>query len=136
MTRDGDGWVKHFRAARIAGALDLSIEHNPDERAGQDIDLPYQTVLESFQGDWHAAADIYRQWAETQKWAKQKAAERKPPAYLTSGLPFVTHEIRGDAYSAEWSMYFPPSNRLINPDFHPNKIPLSRNDTVTSSVPR
>lgn len=123
MTRDGDGWVKHFRALRIPGALDLSVEHNPDERAGANIDLPYETIWQVFRGGWQDAADIYRDWAVQQKWARQKIAERHPPRYLTAGLPVVVSEIRGDPYSAEWSMYFPPSNRLINPDFHPSKIP-------------
>ncbi len=122
MTRDGDGWLKHFRVARLEGALDLSIEHNPDETPGRNIDLPYETVLELFQGTWQDAADIYSEWALRQKWAK-KIASRNLPRYLAEGLPIVTFATRGDPYSAEWSMYFPPSNRLFNPDFHPSKIP-------------
>ena len=123
MTRDGEGWVKHFRVARIRGALDLSIEHNPNETPGTDIDLPYETVFQPFQSDWQTAADTYREWASEQKWAKQKIAERRPPASLTGALPIVTFEMRGDAYSAEWSMYFPPSNRLLNPEFYPARVP-------------
>ena len=123
MTLDGDGWVKHLRVMRIHGALDLSFEHNPDERPGTNIDLPYETVFQPFRGDWHDAADIYRDWAVKQKWARQKLTERNPPQYLTKAFPIVTFEIRGDPYSAEWSMYFPPSNRLINPEYHPSRIP-------------
>ena len=123
MTRDGEGWVKHFRVSRMHGALDLSIEHNPNETPGTDISLPYETVMQTFGGDWHDAADIYRTWARQQKWAQRKVIERRPPAFLTSGLPIVTFEMRGDAHSAEWSMYFPPSNRLMNPEFHPAKVP-------------
>jgi len=122
MTQDGNGWLKHFRVARINGALDLSIEHNPNETPGKDIDLPYETVLEMFRGTWQDAADIYSEWALQQKWAK-KIADRNLPRYLADGLPIVTFAMRGDPYSAEWSMYFPPSNRLFNPDFHPSRIP-------------
>jgi Domain of unknown function (DUF6259) len=122
MTKDGGGWLKHFRVARINGALDLSIEHNPDETPGKDIDLPYDTVLELFRGTWQDAADVYAEWALQQKWAK-KITDRNPPHYLAEGLPIVTFAMRGDPYSAEWSMYFPPSNRLFNPDFHPSRIP-------------
>jgi hypothetical protein len=123
MTLDGNGWVKHLRVARITGALDLSFEHNPDERPSTNIDLPYETILQPFRGGWQEAAGIYRQWALRQKWARKKLAERDLPLFLKKPLPIVTFEIRGDAYSAEWSMYFPPSNRLVNPEYHPSKIP-------------
>ena len=122
MTRDGAGWLKHFRVARMKDALDLSIEHNPNESPGKDIDLPYETALELFHGTWQDAADIYAEWALQQKWAK-KIIDRNLPRYLAAGLPIVTFAMRGDPYSAEWSMYFPPSNRLFNPDFHPSRIP-------------
>jgi hypothetical protein len=59
MTLDGEGWMKHLRVARIRGALDLSFEHNPDERPGTNITLPYETVLQPFRGGWEEAADIY-----------------------------------------------------------------------------
>jgi hypothetical protein len=122
MTEDGDGWVKHFRVSRLEGALDLSVEHNPDERTGQDIELPYETVLRAFRGSWQDAADIYGEWARKQKWAV-KISKRGLPRYLAQGFPIVTFQTRGDPYSAEWSMYFPPSNRVVNPDFHPARIP-------------
>ncbi len=111
MTTDGNGWVKHFRAGRMAGALDLSIEHNPDETPGKSFTLPYDIVFEPFRGSWQDAADVYRTWAVQQKWARRPIADRALPRYLTEGLPIVTFAMRGDPYSAEWSMYFPPSNR-------------------------
>ncbi len=58
-----------------------------------------------------------------QKWAKRKVAERQLPASLAGALPIVTFEMRGDAYSAEWSMYFPPSDCLLNPEFYPARVP-------------
>jgi hypothetical protein len=122
MTRDGDGWVKHFRALRTESGFDLSVEHNPGEAPGLDLDLPYETSLEVFQGDWQEAADRYKAWGVRQKWAQQTLRKRLP-AWLAAAPPIVTYAMRGDPYAAEWSMYFPPSNRLINPDFHPAKIP-------------
>ena len=123
MTRDGNGENKHFRIVRRSDGFDLSIEHNPGETPGTNIDLPYETSMQVFHGDWHEAADIYKTWAVQQKWAARKIRERGTPRWLTSGYPIVTYQMRGDPYSAEWSMYFPPSARLLNPDFYPTKIP-------------
>lgn len=122
MVRDGEGWVKHFRVVRTEAGFDLSVEHNPVETPGADIDLPYETSMELFHGDWHEPADRYKAWALQQKWAQQTLAERPWPSWLTDGAPILNYSLRGDPYSAEWSMYFPPSNRLINPQFHPTKI--------------
>ena len=122
MARDGEGWVKHLRLLRTREGFDFTIEHNPGEAPGRTLDLPYETTLELFRGGWQTAADIYRAWGVKQKWARQTLRGRLP-YYLDAGLPLVTFAMRGDPYSAEWSMYFPPSNRLINPDFLPRKIP-------------
>jgi Domain of unknown function (DUF6259) len=122
MTRDGEGWIKHFQVNRIKEGFDLSIEHNPDETPGENIDLPYETCFEIFHGEWQEAADIYKAWGAQQKWARRTVEDRGLPSFLASGSPILSYLLRGDAYSAEWSMYFPPSNRLINPDFHPSKI--------------
>ena len=127
MARDGEGWIKHFRVARVKSGFDLSIEHNPGETPGTDIDLPYEVSFETFHGDWQEAADRYKAWAQEQKWARATLDNRRVPAPLAQGLPVLTYLLRGDAYSAEWSMYFPPSNRLLNPDFYPPKIPALTN---------
>jgi hypothetical protein len=107
MTQDGSGSIEHFHVARIEGALDLSIEHNPDETPARDIGLPYETVLELFRGAWQDTADIYSEWALRQEWA-MKVADRNLPGYLAEGLPIVTFAMPGDPYAAEWSMYPEP----------------------------
>lgn len=127
MTRDGEGWVKHFRVVRVRDGFDLSIEHNPGEMPGADFELPYETTFEFFHGDWYEAADRYKKWAIEQKWARKTLEDRDIPDWLTAGIPILTYLLRGDYYAAEWSMYFPPSNRLINPEFHPSKIPALTN---------
>jgi hypothetical protein len=101
-THDGSGNVKHFGLARLKDELDVSTEHNYDERPGLSFDLPYDTVLGVFHGDWYAAADIYKQWAVQQSWCARKTIDRDDiPARLKEPRPTLQYECRGDYQRCE-----------------------------------
>lgn len=55
-----------------ANGLDLEVVHEvPVERdKRRRYSPPYEVVLETFQGDWFTAADLYRRWAQNQWWVK------------------------------------------------------------------
>src|ERR1700730_7814199 len=48
---------------------------------------------------------------------------RRCLAILPGDIGIVAFAMSVDQYSAEWSIDFPPSNRLLNPEFRPEKIP-------------
>ena len=127
-TYDGAGNVKHFGLVRLPDGLDVSIEHNYDERPGLSFDLPYDTVLGVFHGDWYAAADLYKQWAVQQSWCARKTVERKElPGWLLEPRHTLEYECRGDYQRVRGGYVFPPSDYPWG-KFWPAKkvIPLTR----------
>jgi hypothetical protein len=102
-TYDGGGHPKKIGGANVKGLLNLSIVHHAWERAGAGWKMPYEFVLGTFQGDWHAAADIYKKWAVQQTWCSRKLTERRDiPSWYLAGLPFVMFIPRaGEYYSTE-----------------------------------
>jgi len=127
-TYDGSGNVKHFGLTRLKDGLDISIEHNYDERPGLSFDLPYDTVLGIFHGNWYAAADLYKQWAAQQSWCARKIVERDDlPAWLKEPRPTLQYECRGDYQRGRGATTFPQSDYPIG-RFWPAKkvIPLTR----------
>src|SRR5439155_13473177 len=127
-THDSGINVKHFSVTHVPDGLDVSIEHNYDERAGLSFDLPYDTVLGVFHGEWYSAADIYKRWAEKQYWCAKKRHERDDlPEWLNEPRPVLECECRADYQRVHGWMPFPPCD-YPNGRFWPAKkvIPLSR----------
>jgi Domain of unknown function (DUF6259) len=127
-THDAAINVKHFGLKRCDDFLDLSVEHNYDERPGLSFELPYETVLGVFHGDWYAAADFYRDWAAKQYWCVKKKAERHDvPAWLNEPRPTLEYECRGDMQRCRGVVNYPPSDYPFG-KFWPAKkvVPLSQ----------
>jgi hypothetical protein len=120
--------VKHFGFSRGEGGVDLSIEHNYDERPGLSFELPYDTVLGVFHGDWYAAADLYKEWATKQFWCARTVLEREDlPTWIKKSRPVLEFECRADYQRVHgWATF--PSSDYPNGRFWPAKkvIPLSR----------
>jgi hypothetical protein len=109
-TYDAGGNVKAFNIARRGDAFDMTIEHNFDERPGLDFDLPYDTVLGVFHGDWYAAADLYKEWAVQQHWCSRKTTERDDiPAWLKEPRPVLFVGQNGDHERLRATLWAPPS---------------------------
>jgi len=92
---DSQGYVKGFSFNRQDKQWALmSFDHYGDGiKYGADFIPPYPMIVGVFEGDWYTAADIYKQWALNQPWAKQSLKERSTPAWLTDcgvGSCFVT----------------------------------------------
>src|SRR5205823_8457857 len=110
-THDGGGNVKHFGLRRAKEGLDVSIEHNYDEKPELSFDLPYETVLGVFHGDWYAAADLYKEWASEQYWCAKKTVDRDDlPAWLKEPRPTLLCECRGDYERCRGLSSSPPSD--------------------------
>jgi hypothetical protein len=127
-TYDGAGNVKHFGLTRLKDGLDVSIEHNYDERPGLNFDLPYDTVLGVFHGDWYTAADLYKRWAVQQSWCARKTVDRDDlPAWLKEPRPFLMYASRADYQRVRGMTSWPPADYPIG-KFYPAKkvIPLTR----------
>lgn len=64
---------------------------------GQDFDMDYDIVMQAFVGDWHDAADIYRNWFELNKSPEFKKIEENPiiPEWYGDSPVILTYPVRG-----------------------------------------
>jgi hypothetical protein len=82
---DNQGYVKRFSYGKPDKRwATMFWEHYGEGiRYGADFAVPYPVTVGVFQGDWYTAADIYKQWAANQSWAKQSLQEKNIPPWLT-----------------------------------------------------
>ncbi len=127
-TYDGEGQVKHFGPMITEDGLDLSVEHNFDECPGVDFELPYDTIVGAFHGDWYEAADLYKTWACRQSWCAKKITERDDiPLWLKESRPYLAVITRGNYDRLRAILSHPPAEFPIA-KFWPAKrvVPLMR----------
>ena len=109
-TQDATGSIKAFNTALADGVLDMTVEHNHNETPGLDYELPYDTVLGVFHGDWYTAADIYREWAHKQHWCAQKTSERDDlPRWVLEPRPHIFVGLLGNNERFRAALWSPPS---------------------------
>jgi hypothetical protein len=95
----------------------MGLGHYPGTRGPGEARLPYNVVLGTFQGDWYAAAEIYRNWASRQPFCATKLAQRSDmPKWLTDSPLGIAFPMRGqgdwDPPAAENPEYTPLTNAL------------------------
>jgi hypothetical protein len=79
-TYDKDANTKSFFWQKSEGfGVWIGITHYPTIDFGSSFTLSYDVVLGAFTGDWHTAADTYRNWAYEQWWTQE---HNKPPTWL------------------------------------------------------
>ncbi len=100
---DGAGHPKEFGVRREDSAFAFSYTHRFPEEKGKGWAMPYDCVLGAFQGDWHDAADIYKEWALKQFWCAKPLAQRDVPAWIKEMPLFHTLSVR--AHSKERGHY-------------------------------
>jgi hypothetical protein len=92
---DTHGNVKRFKAVHRHPGLRLGVAHIGDWPAPGDRTLEYDVVLETFQGDWYAAAGMYRDWSLRQHWAVPLHRRTDIPAWLLDSPPYITIRPQG-----------------------------------------
>jgi len=95
----------------------LGLGHYPGTRGPGETKLPYHVVIGTFQGDWYAAAEIYRNWASQQPFCSTKLGQRTDiPKWLADSPPAISFPMRGqgdwDPPAAENPEYTPLTNAL------------------------
>lgn len=86
-TEDGDAYTKTFTYEynKALHAMDYTLTNYPENMGKATCYcMPHDFVLKMFDGDWQAAANIYRPWAIAQKWCKKKLSDRKLPEKLVN----------------------------------------------------
>jgi len=94
-TYDGAAWHKRFKFRPDEGkSLSYIATHYPPYAPGKPgtFDLPYESVIGVFEGDWIDSCELYREWALKQQWCQLgPLAERKsiPKWFEDLGAWFV-----------------------------------------------
>lgn len=99
--------------------FEFSPAHIISEIPGLSVNLEYDTVLGCFDGDWQAAADIYKAWATNAHWCKKTIAERDDiPDWLKKGAFFfnfrLRHQASGEAFLDEVPDYVERWKQLLD----------------------
>ncbi len=93
---DTAGRVKLLKPVHREPSLRLGVSHVGDWPAQGERALEYDIVLGSFAGDWHAAAERYRDWSLGQPWAsKPLHARTDVPGWLLDSPPHIIVRIQG-----------------------------------------
>jgi hypothetical protein len=81
---DSQGNTKDFwwgKSGSPAGDFTINIQGFPSGLPTDTVSLPYNMIVGVTQGDWYAAADLYRTWAVQQPWT-QRSRTKPIPAWL------------------------------------------------------
>ncbi len=88
--------VKIIKTLHRPPGLRLGIAHVGDWPRKGKRTLEYDIVLRSFRGDWHAAADLYRDWTLKQPWATPLHRRLDVPAWLLDSPAYITLRLQGE----------------------------------------
>lgn len=81
-TEDSEAYIKTYGYYynKEQNALDYILTNYPENMGKtKGYCMPYDFVLEMFDGDWQTATNIYRHWATNQKWCIKRLSEKKMP---------------------------------------------------------
>jgi hypothetical protein len=114
---DPSGLPKFIDPLLEKDGVTMGVGHYPGTQGPDQTKLPYHVVVGTFQGDWYAAAEIYRDWASKQPFCATKLAQRTDiPKWLADSPPAISFPMRGqgdwDPPAAENPEYTPLTNAL------------------------
>lgn len=115
---DATGLPKFIDRVMEDDGVTLGLAHYPGTRGPGETKLPYNVVVGTFQGDWYAAAEIYREWATRQPFCGSKLADRKDcPKWIAGSAVGIAFPMRGQA---DWD-----APATVNPEYTPatNALP-------------
>lgn len=114
---DAGGNTKQIDYAVTEHGVRPSFIHFCSATTARRFALDYAMVLTPFRGDWHDAADLYREWVETTLPAlpPRITQNRRMPAWVRDAPLVVTYPLRGLGHHAgpsEPNEYAPPTRAL------------------------
>ncbi len=111
---DAERTTKHIDFRTVGESIKLQMRAFCDVNYGENYEMPFDSVLEVFEGDWHDGAEIYRNWFyENLPEGLQKISESTnlPKWYDESPL-VVAYPVRGkfDTDVMDPNCYYPYKN--------------------------
>ncbi len=113
-TEDSEAYIKSYTYQYNSekNGLDFLLTNYPANMGkASNYCMPYDFVLQLFEGDWQDATKIYRDWAINQKWCSKRLIEKDiPKNVLKTDLWRVNHT--NDALGTRTEEYFETSKFL------------------------
>lgn len=116
---DPTGLPKFLSPLTEDDGVTIGLGHFPGTRGPSRTRMSYNVVLGSFQGDWYAAAEIYRNWTSEQPFCSRKMTERSDiPKWMAQSPVAIAFPMQGHG---DWDGPATP-----NPDYVPvtNALPF------------
>jgi hypothetical protein len=108
---DNSGQTKSFAFEKRNTALRTAITHTLSLLRHGAWQCGYDVVFGTFQGDWQAAAELYKAWAVKQPWCEktlaQRVAEGDVPRWIAEPSLYYTWSLRGDLESKKFGNRLP-----------------------------
>ncbi len=113
---DAGRTTKHIDFRTVGQSICLQLRAFCDADYGESYEMPFDSVLELYAGDWHDAAEIYRRWFyEHLPQGLEKIQDTKNlPAWYGKSPIVVAYPVRGryDTDVMDPNCYYPYENAL------------------------
>jgi hypothetical protein len=126
---DTRGAVKNLKAVHHPSGLRLGVSHVVGWSEPGSHELGYEVAVGVFDGDWHTAADLYRDWYEEAAKPTKLADRADAPAWILDSPVHVILRAQGEVDSGP-----APANAEVVP--YPEALPLldAFSENVKSAV--
>lgn len=114
---DSERAIKGIDFAPLGNAIKIQFRLYPGiEKSQKSFDLPFNMVIDFFKGDWHDAAELYRNWFESNLPENLLPIENNPslPEWYSDSPLVVTYPVQGihDTDPSGPNRLFPYNNAL------------------------
>ncbi len=113
---DKERTTKHIDFRTVGDSIRLQMRAFCDVNYGENYEMPFDSVLELFTGDWHDGAEIYRNWFERHlpEGLEKISRNKKLPKWYAESPIVVTYPIRGkfDTDRMDPNCYYPYENAM------------------------
>ncbi len=113
---DSERTTKHIDFRTVGNSIKLQLRVFCNAGYGESYEMPFDSVLELFDGDWHSAAEIYRNWfyGHLPEGLKKISESTDLPQWYGESPLVVTYPVRGrfDTDVMDPNCYYPYENAM------------------------
>lgn len=113
---DEERTTKHIDFCMVDGNIKLQMRTFCDVEYGEDYKMPFDSVIELFEGDWYDACEIYRKWfyKHIPEGLKKIEDSLELPKWYGESPVIITYPIRGEYDTDEMipNCFYPYKNAI------------------------
>ncbi len=113
---DASRTTKHIDFRTVGESIRMQLRAFCDVGYGEDYDMPFDSVLQLYTGDWHDGAEVYRSWfyENLPENLKKISEDESLPGWYGESPLVVTYPVRGkfDTDVMDPNCYYPYENAM------------------------